>query len=85
MKKMGLLEQIKNKGLVLDGAMSYELEKQGVDTNNKLWTATALIDQLSKVYQAHWDWLIFIKWLVPQRLGWSIYNNANSKLCFFRN
>lgn len=40
--------------------MSYELEKQGVD-NNKLWTATALIDQLSKVYQAHWDWLIFIK------------------------
>lgn len=53
---MGLLEQIKNKGLVLDGAMSYELEKQGVDTNNKLWTATALIDQLSKVYQAHWDY-----------------------------
>lgn len=53
MKKMGLLEQIKNKGLVLDGAMSCELEKQGVDTNNKLWTATALIDQLSKVYQAH--------------------------------
>ncbi|WP_260985858.1 hypothetical protein [Lactobacillus crispatus] len=41
--------------------MSYELEKQGVDTNNKLWTATALTDQLSKVYQAHWDWLIFIK------------------------
>lgn len=36
-------------------------KKQGVDTNNKLWTATALIDQLSKVYQAHWDWLIFIK------------------------
>ncbi|KAA8788562.1 hypothetical protein CYJ79_07435 [Lactobacillus crispatus] len=61
MKKMGLLEQIKNRGLVLDGAMSYELEKQGVDNNNKLWTATALIDQLSKVYQAHWDWLIFIK------------------------
>ena len=29
--------------------------------DNKLWTATALIDQLSKVYQAHWDWLIFIK------------------------
>lgn len=53
---MDLLKQIKNKGLVLDGAMSYELEKQGVDTNNKLWTATALIDQLSKVYQAHWDY-----------------------------
>ncbi|MDK8273429.1 MAG: hypothetical protein QP756_08660 [Lactobacillus crispatus] len=32
---MGLLEQIKNRGLVLDGAMSYELEKQGVDNNNK--------------------------------------------------
>ena len=69
MKKMGLLEQIKNKGLVLDGAMSYELEKQGVDTNNKLCTATALIDQLSKVYQAHCDWLIFIKMSVSPTAG----------------
>lgn len=53
---MSLTKQIKNKGLVLDGAMSYELERQGVDTNNELWTATALIDQLEKVYQAHWDY-----------------------------
>lgn len=53
---MKLIEQIQNKGLVLDGAMSDELERQGVDTNNPLWTATALVDQLNKVYRAHWDY-----------------------------
>ncbi|MFM9785415.1 homocysteine S-methyltransferase family protein, partial [Streptomyces scabiei] len=42
--------------MVLDGAMSDELEQQGVKTNNKLWTATALINELDKVYQAHWDY-----------------------------
>ena len=52
---MSLIEQAK-KGIVLDGAMSDELERQGVQTNNKLWTATALIDQLDKVYQAHMDY-----------------------------
>ncbi|MGZ1214396.1 homocysteine S-methyltransferase family protein, partial [Lactobacillus delbrueckii subsp. bulgaricus] len=36
--------------------MSDELERQGVKTNNKLWTATALINELDKVYQAHWDY-----------------------------
>lgn len=44
------------KGIVLDGAMSDELELQGVKTNNKLWTATALINELNKVYQAHWNY-----------------------------
>ncbi|RVU70407.1 MULTISPECIES: homocysteine S-methyltransferase [Lactobacillus] len=50
------LRDLAKKGIVLDGAMSDELEKQGVETNNKLWTATALIDQLDKVYKAHTDY-----------------------------
>ncbi|WEV50939.1 homocysteine S-methyltransferase [Lactobacillus sp. ESL0731] len=54
---MDLLTTIHNKGLILDGAMSDELEKQGVPTNNKLWTAAALRDNLQAVYQAHWDYL----------------------------
>lgn len=52
---MDLTEKAKY-GIVLDGAMSDELEKQGVKTNNKLWTAIALVDQLSKVYHAHEDY-----------------------------
>lgn len=52
---MNLIEKA-NKGIVLDGAMSDELEKQGVKTDNELWTATALIDQLEKVYRAHEDY-----------------------------
>lgn len=47
--------------------MSDELERQGVKTNNKLWTATALINELDKVYQAHWDYtlLLELNWLLP--------------------
>lgn len=41
------------KGLVLDGAMADELQRQGIDLNSKLWTASALIDQEEKVYHAH--------------------------------
>lgn len=52
---MSLIEDAKS-GIVLDGAMSDELEKQGVETDNKLWTATALVDQLNKVYNAHQDY-----------------------------
>ena len=52
---MSLIEKAKS-GIVLDGAMSDELENQGVNTNNHLWTATALINQLDKVYQAHMDY-----------------------------
>lgn len=52
---MDLISRAK-KGIVLDGAMSDELERQGVKTNNKLWTATALINELDKVYQAHWNY-----------------------------
>lgn len=52
---MSLIREAK-RGIVLDGAMSDELEKQGVKTDNKLWTATALVNELDKVYQAHWDY-----------------------------
>lgn len=52
---MSLIEDAK-KGIVLDGAMSDELEKQGIDTNSKLWTGAALINDLDKVYQAHMDY-----------------------------
>ena len=37
-----MTEKIFNNLHVLDGAMSTELEKRGVATNNKLWTAKAL-------------------------------------------
>lgn len=53
---MSIVDLAENGGFVLDGAMSYELEHQGVNTDNKLWTATALIDQLQKVYQTHMDY-----------------------------
>lgn len=36
---MNLLKQIRDRGLILDGAMSTALEKLGIDTNNELWTA----------------------------------------------
>ncbi|WEV43934.1 homocysteine S-methyltransferase [Lactobacillus sp. ESL0684] len=54
---MDLLQTCQYKGLVLDGAMSDELEAQGVDTNNKLWTATALTNNLPAVYQTHRNYL----------------------------
>lgn len=47
---MDLIKQISSKGLVLDGAMSTALEKQGIDTNTDLWTAVALDKDLDKVY-----------------------------------
>ncbi|MDF7671859.1 homocysteine S-methyltransferase [Lactobacillus sp. ESL0701] len=54
---MDLLTTIHNKGLILDGAMADELEKQGVLTNNNLWTAIALTNNSQTIYQAHWDYL----------------------------
>ncbi|MDF7637977.1 homocysteine S-methyltransferase [Lactobacillus sp. ESL0791] len=53
---MNLIEAIKNRGLVLDGAMSDELERQGIKTNNHLWTASALITDPKTVYQAHMNY-----------------------------
>lgn len=54
---INLISRARNRiRFVLDGAMSDELERQRVKTNNKLWTATALINELDKGYQAHWDY-----------------------------
>lgn len=41
---------------VLDGAMSSALEQHGLDTNNKLWTAKALIDDIDIVYDVHFKY-----------------------------
>ena len=53
---MDLIKQISSKGLVLDGAMSTALEKQGIDTNTDLWTAVALDKDLDKVYKVHMNY-----------------------------
>lgn len=53
---MNLLKQIQDHGLILDGAMSTALERLGVDTNNELWTAIALENDLDKVYQVHMNY-----------------------------
>lgn len=53
---MDLITAVHNKGLVVDGAMSTDLEKLGVNTQNNLWTAIALVNDLEKVYQVHWDY-----------------------------
>src|SRR5699024_4719469 len=50
---MNLLKQIRDRGLILDGAMSTALEKLGIDTNNELWTAIALEHNLAQIYQVH--------------------------------
>lgn len=42
--------------LVLDGATSTPLEHYGLDTNNELWTAMALVKDPQKVYQVHLDY-----------------------------
>ncbi|MBD5432635.1 MAG: homocysteine S-methyltransferase [Lactobacillus sp.] len=49
---MTIFEEAK-RGLVLDGAMADELQRQGTNLNNKLWTASALVNQEEKIYQAH--------------------------------
>ena len=53
---MNLVNQARNFGLILDGAMSTALEKQGVNTNNDLWTAVALENDLDKVYKVHMNY-----------------------------
>ncbi len=39
--------------VINDGAMATELEKQGVNTNNALWSAMALIDRPEAVIRVH--------------------------------
>lgn len=53
---MNLVNQARDFGLILDGAMSTALEKQGVNTNNDLWTAVALENNLDKVYKVHMNY-----------------------------
>ncbi|GAY73344.1 homocysteine S-methyltransferase [Lentilactobacillus kosonis] len=46
--------RLKNRqAIVVDGAMATELEKHGVDTSNKLWSATALINNSEAVISVH--------------------------------
>lgn len=40
-------------GLVVDGAMATELEKLGVNTDNDLWSATALIENPEAILAVH--------------------------------
>lgn len=50
------LGQLVKQGIVLDGAMSFGLEAQGVDTNSALWTAKALLNQPDAVQKVHRDY-----------------------------
>ncbi len=43
----------KRNGIVIDGAMATELEKLGVDTDNELWSATALIENPDAITAVH--------------------------------
>lgn len=53
---MNIVEKVQASGLVLDGAMSTALEHLGINTNNNLWTAEALVNNLDKIYQVHWNY-----------------------------
>ncbi|MFD1418547.1 homocysteine S-methyltransferase [Companilactobacillus keshanensis] len=47
-------DQLKNNSLlVLDGAMATELEKHGIDTDNELWSAMALIKNPEAIKEVH--------------------------------
>lgn len=54
-----ILDDIKEKVLVLDGAMGTELEKRGVNVNDPLWSAAALLDEETRpvVKDIHLDYL----------------------------
>lgn len=43
----------KQSSLVLDGAMATELEKRGVDTDNELWSAMALVHDPQAITDVH--------------------------------
>ncbi|GMG33571.1 unnamed protein product [Ambrosiozyma monospora] len=45
------------KPLVLDGAMGTELERRGVNVNDKLWSGLALINNPDKISQLYQDYL----------------------------
>lgn len=43
---------------LLDGSLSYPLEKQGYDLNKKLWTGDALINDPNVIKKIHKDYLV---------------------------
>lgn len=53
MNKTSILNYLTNNLITLDGAMGTELEKYGVKTNDELWSANALINQLDQVKKVH--------------------------------
>ena len=42
---------------LLDGSLSYPLEKEGYDLNNNLWTGDALINNPDFIKKIHKDYL----------------------------
>lgn len=56
---MNFKEWQKNQKVILiDGSMSLGLEEQGLDLNDALWTAKALVnepDKIEKVHQNYYD------------------------------
>ena len=56
---MNFKEWQKNQKVILiDGSMSLGLEEQGLDLNDELWTAKALVnepDKIEKVHQKYYD------------------------------
>ncbi|HRM37524.1 MAG TPA: homocysteine S-methyltransferase family protein, partial [Trichococcus flocculiformis] len=50
--------QQNQKVILIDGSISLGLEEQGLDLNDKLWTAKALVnepDKIEKVHQNYYD------------------------------
>lgn len=52
---MRILNQklLNNHSMILDGGMATELEKLGVQTNTRLWSAIALVNHPEKIYEVH--------------------------------
>lgn len=44
--------------MILDGALSTELERHGCDLNDPLWSAKILIENPQVIYQAHYDYFL---------------------------
>ena len=42
---------------LLDGSMSYPMELNGYDLNNRLWTGNALINNSNMIKQIHKDYI----------------------------
>jgi S-methylmethionine-dependent homocysteine/selenocysteine methylase len=52
--KTAFIQRLRNpKPLLLDGGLSNQLESQGLDLNNPLWSALLLKDNPKAIVQAH--------------------------------